>query len=131
MPVMTDRSDEGIKTVESEKHINAFFRELGVSLTAKCYKSSSISDLPAFLEENLRSDRDVWVEYHTDEIFNDETCIHDGLIESFNSTAKSVTIIDPMPHHRQRISVPLETLKRAVSGKFGRETGFVVVCRIS
>lgn len=127
MPVMTSANvDEGIHTVESEEQINAFLRQKAPGLQVTSFKRSRISSLLEFLSTHLDANRDIWVEYHAHEIHpNDDqrgNYIHDGLIESLDLTNGTVTVIDPMPKHRQRLIVSLGTLDRAISTSYGQET---------
>lgn len=132
MPIMTHANfDEGIQTVEAEERINAFFKTMAPELRAKCFKSSSVDSLTDFLNTHLRANHDIWAEYHAQEIHSTDgnrgNYIHDGLIESLDLTNGRAVVIDPMPKHRQRLVVSLDTLERAISTQYGRETGFVVI----
>ena len=132
MPIMTKSNcDEGIQTIESGNQINSFFDEMRIPLRAQSFKRSALKDIPAFLNEHLGKDHDIWVEYHTNEIYsdfpNEAELIHDGLIESFDSASQKIALIDPMPNHRQRNVIALEALERSISKQYGRETGFIVI----
>ena len=134
MPVMTQKNfDEGIQTVESESHINRFLGEQAPALKAISFKHSAIAQLPDFLSTQIKANHDIWVEYHAQEIHaGDEEngdYIHDGLVESFDPASGHVTVIDPMPKHKQRLNISLQVLEKAISNKYGRETGFVVIER--
>jgi hypothetical protein len=124
--------DEGIQTVESEQHINAFLRANAPALHAQSFKHSAIKSLTDFLCSNLQKNYDLWVEYHAQEIYGGDIYkngdyIHDGLVESFDVIKNEVIIIDSMPEHRQRLKISLSTLERGISTYFGRETGFIVI----
>jgi len=132
MPIMTRSNfDEGIPTVESESKINAFFVEKKVGLIAKSYVFSEIPSVRDFIKSHIRENSDVWIEYHAQDIHPDDQMqgnyIHDGLVESIDLADDMVCVIDSMPDHRQRLTLPLKTLERAISPHFGKETGFVIV----
>jgi hypothetical protein len=132
MPIMTNANfDEGIQTVEAEQRINVFLQERAAGLRATSFKHSKVPSLPDFLSTHLRANHDIWVEYHAQEIHskddNQGNYIHDGLIESLDLTNIHVVVVDPMPKHQQRLVIPLDTLERAISTRYGRETGFVVI----
>ncbi len=132
MPFMTDVNlDEGIQTVDSERQINTILKEIAPELRARSFRHSKIDSLSDFLTTHLRDNRDVWTEYHAREIHSGDekkgNYLHDGLIESLDLDLGSVVVIDPMPKHRQRLVISLETLERAISTQYGRETGFVVI----
>ncbi|MDD3288294.1 MAG: hypothetical protein PHX43_04735 [Alphaproteobacteria bacterium] len=134
MPVFTQKNlDEGIQTIESEDRINAFFSEVNAGLKARCFKLSAIGSVGEFIAEHLTQNHDIWIEYHTHEIYKPNEdgydAIHDGLIEAFDKAKSLVTIIDPMPKRCQRNEISLETVERSISTLYGRETGFVVVQR--
>lgn len=120
--------DEGLKTIESEDIINRFFKSRKISLTAKAVRASEIEDITSFLFENIRKDNDLWIEYKSHKIHG-EKYIHDNVIESIQKTKTSakVILVDPAPRHKPRIIVGVRELEEAVSDKYGRETGFIVV----
>lgn len=122
--------DEWISTIESEEIINQFFHENNLNLKAKSYKYSDIYDLKIFIEENLKIGNDLWLEYHSDEIhsYNDYVTIHDSLIESIFEN--EVVLVDPEYHHKPRIKVDIETLKKSISNHFWKETWIVVISNI-
>jgi hypothetical protein len=132
MPTMTQQNfDEGIQTVELVAPINAFFAAHTPGLTARRVRAGSVGKLDDFLRENLANNRDIWIEYHGHEIYGWDLYkgdyIHDSLIESFDPARAEATIVDPLPQHRQRELFPLAMMERAISKRFGRETGFIVV----
>ena len=51
--------DEGLKTIESEKLINLFFKEKDIALTAKAVRASHIGDLKSFIVTNIKNDNDL------------------------------------------------------------------------
>ncbi len=127
--------DEGLKTIESEKIINRFFKQRGVSLVAKAVRASDISDINKFLMDNLLSNNDLWIEYKGHRIHRHDSeqgqYIHDGLVEQIieHKRVNQVTIIDPHPRHKPRIKINTEVLRESISTKFGRETGFIVISK--
>lgn len=132
MPIMTRANlDEGIQTVESEHTINAFFSEQSLPLRATSYKQSSLRSVPAFLQQHLEENHDVWTEYHTNEIYSafpsEADAVHDGLIERYDPESLRLTLIDPMPNHPQRVTITPDVLDRSISDRYGRETGFIVI----
>ncbi|MFA6280513.1 MAG: hypothetical protein WC612_06960 [Bdellovibrionales bacterium] len=136
MQVMTRAGlDEGISTVESADDFNTFFNEISVPLEAKGYKYSTIPNVGAFLMEHLAANNDVWIEYHAHDIHANDNYkskhegdyVHDGLIEGFAPSMNTITVIDPYHDHRQRITVSLTEIEKAVSSLFGKETGFVII----
>lgn len=121
--------DEGISTLDSIAKINEFFANEGLTLTAHAYIASQIPDLRAFIEHGLASGHDLWIEYHNNQIYPNDIVqfIHDSLIESYDSETDTIVLIDPEYKHPPRKSVPLDMLRDAISTKFGKETGIVVV----
>lgn len=53
--------------------------------------------------------------------------IHDSLIESYDSNTGMVELVDPEYKHPPRKKVHVDMLFDAISRKFGRETGIVVI----
>ena len=104
-------------------------------LKATSVKHSRIASLEGFLSGHLFANHDIWVEYHAQEIHAEDKFkgdyIHDGLIESLDQVNGIVTILDPLPYHRQRLSVTLDALEGGISTRYGRECGFVVIEKVS
>lgn len=123
----------GIKTVESEARINAFFREKGISLLANAVNSAGINNLEEFLSVNLRKNNDLWMEYLCRPIHNEKGG-HDGLIESVSIGSKGTiaVLIDPYWQHKPRIEVEIEKMRAALPDKMeGRNIGFIVVSKLT
>lgn len=125
--------DEGLKTIESEDLINRFFKVHNIELRAKAYRESEIVDLKNFIAQQLKEQHDLWVEYKGHRIHSGDKSkgryIHDCLIESIKYTrdATRVVMVDPDGEHKARYDVSITTLKEALSDKFGRETGIIVI----
>ncbi len=120
--------DEGLKTIESAGIVNRFFKAQKISLMAKAIRASEIKNLETFIIQNLKQNNDLWVEYKSHKTHG-EKFIHDNVVESVVKTKKTVGVIliDPAPYHKPRLSVSLEKLTEAISKKYGRETGFIVI----
>jgi hypothetical protein len=120
--------DEGLKTIESALVINRFFKTQKIPLMATAVRASEIKNLENFIAQNLKQNNDLWVEYKSHKIHG-ENYIHDNVVESVvkTKTSESVILIDPAPYHKPRLSVSFEKLKEAISEKYGRETGFIVI----
>ena len=135
MPIMTRFNfDEGISTINSCDKINALLKDKNIGLVFEAYTHSKIGDLFALITEHIENNRDVWVEYHSHEIHvSKETTprIHDALIESINPQSRTAVLIDPKPTRKQRLTVDLDMLDRAMSSKFGKELGLLVAKKIS
>jgi hypothetical protein len=131
MPTMTEfNNDEGISTLDSVERINVFFDSSKITLAAMALPFSKISSFKDLIVENLAQNNDIWIEYHTHEVHADDINnkrIHDALIESIDLEANTAVIIDPKPGRRQRATVPVDVLERALSSKFGRELGLLIV----
>jgi len=123
-------NDEGLKTIESEDVINQFFLEHHISLSASAVRASEIRNLQSFITKNLEKNRDLWIEYKSHVIHNAEA-IHDGLVESIAESTPSITatLINPLPRGKPRFVINLHRLQDALSDKYGRETGFIVIER--
>lgn len=117
--------DEWLKTIQEEDLINKFFAEHNIALKAKSYKLSEINNLSNFIIKNLQEDNDMWVEYKIEWIWQDSQWIHDWLIESFD--LKNIVMINPWAYSKNRFLLSLEKLEEALSDKFARETGIVVI----
>ena len=120
--------DEGLKTIESEKLINLFFKEKSIALTAKAVRASHIGNLKKFILTNIKNDNDLWLEYKTHELHKAEL-IHDNVVESIsvNSQKSVVTLIDPYWAYKPRLKVDVKKISESISDKYGRETGFIII----
>jgi hypothetical protein len=131
MPIMTEfNNDEGISTISSVDRINGFFRASGIALMATAFPFAQISEFKDLLTDNLSQNNDVWVEYHTHEIYADDANnkrIHDALVESIDPSTNTAIIIDPSPRRRQRVKVSIEVLERSMSASFGQELGLLLI----
>ena len=125
-----DNADEvgGLRTIESEDIINQFFESRKIRLTARGIKISEISNLLEFLMSNIEDGNDLWVEYKTHGISGANT-IHDGLVEGVIHRGDMVkaVIINPSRDYEPRRRVKIDILEEALSAKFARETGFIVI----
>lgn len=117
--------DEWLQTIKEEELTNKFFKEKKLNLKAKAWYYSDIPDLKLFIEKNLKDWNDMWVEYKTEWIFPWSKWIHDWLIESIDWSV--ITMIDPGPRNKNRYQVHLDYIEEALSDKFARETGIVVI----
>ena len=117
--------DEWLQTIKEEKLINNFLKEKKLNLIAKSFYYSDITDLKLFIEKNLKDWNDMWVEYKTEGIFPWSKWIHDWLIENIDWSI--ITMIDPEPQNKNRYQVHIDYLKEALSDKFARETGIVLI----
>lgn len=118
----------GINTIESSQFANKIFEKLNLPIHAHTVKASDIQNLATFIQEQLGADHDLWVEYKSHELHGEEA-IHDNVIESIDLEPEDpiVTLIDPLPDHKNRFHVPITKLQRAISTQFDRETGFLVI----
>ncbi len=125
--------DEGISTLDSAGKVNDFFHKNRINLVARAKRLSEIEDLGKFIESNIISGNDLWVEYKAHEIHSHDRLggkyLHDGLIESIDTKKNEVVIIDPFNDHKPRIKVKLKTLYDSLSTKFGKETGFLIISK--
>lgn len=117
--------DEGLKTIEEEQSINSFFAEKHHPLTATAYTLSNIHDLKIFIEKHITEWNDMWVEYKIEWIWEWFQWIHDWLIESISWW--EVTLINPWAYSPSRYTIHIDILAEALSAKFARETGIVVI----
>jgi hypothetical protein len=122
--------DEGVSTMDSVDDFNTFFTDEGIPLKATRHMYSDIHSLQDFLSDQLGHDKEVWVEYHSQEIHDSEH-IHDGLVESIDLASQSAVIIDPVPRRKQRVTVPIAMLGRAISTQFGKELGMITISKTS
>jgi hypothetical protein len=120
--------NEGLKTIESENIINRFFKSRKIPLIAKAVPASKIRNLESFLVNNLKGNNDLWVEYKSHRIHK-KPYIHDNVVESLQKTRRhfKITLVDPAPLHKPRFVIGIKELQEAISDKYGRETGFVVI----
>lgn len=123
--------DEGMPTTESADHINHFLSNKNISLQVQNFRYSDISDLTHFISDNITKNNDIWVEYHTHEMYEASGKIHDGLIESIDPLAKTIVLIDPKPTRRQRNTVSIDLLARSLSDIHGKELGLTIVSKKS
>lgn len=131
MPVAQEGQVLGLSTINSAAPIQRTLTSFGANLKIDSVFSSQITNLDDFLVTNIKANRDLWVEYDASKIHaNDQRggeYIHDGLVESFDTETSTVTLIDSMPDHRQRITLPISELADAISPKDSAETGFIVI----
>lgn len=122
--------NEGLKTIESEKTINSFFKKNKIPLTAKAVRASEINDLKEFLVSNIKDNNDLWLEYKTHKIHG-EKIIHDNVVESVKVVSGKgyVTLVDPYWEFKPRLVVGINKISEAISNKYGRETGFIVISK--
>ncbi len=127
LPLLSSHGhDEGMQTIESEQEINDFFHDNHLPLHAKTYPLSQIKNLKTFIVAHLTADNDLRTEYKLHSIF-DSNSIHDWLIESLDIDTDVVTMLNPSPTRQPRYTLTLEQLEEALSPKFARETGIVVI----
>ncbi len=131
MPIMHGfNCDEGISTVGSVRRINKILRDKRSGLRARAIRYQSIRSLEQLVVDALREDKDVWVEYHSQRVHPKRPLnvqIHDGLIESIDTGKGELVLIDPSPKRRQHKEIDVETMHEALSGKYGRPLGLLLV----
>ncbi len=124
--------DEGLVTIKSAPIVNRFLKKNRLPLTATSVRASEIGDLQSFIASHLKADDDLWIEYKSHQIHG-ERIIHDNVIESIKTRAKDkdtgVVLVDPQGTHKTRLEVSLGKIRAAISTKFGRETGFLVISK--
>jgi len=130
----TDRlnDDEWLKTIEEENKINLFLQEQNIALHAKAYTLSEILKswtLTQFIEKNIEANNDMWVEYKLEWLFPWNKWIHDWLIESMDW--RNIVMINPWYDTPNRYTMDINLVEEALSNKFARETGIVVICKNS
>lgn len=120
----------GINTIESAALVNEIFETLHIPLQAQRVNASEIQNLATFIQEELEANHDLWIEYKSHELHSEDT-IHDNVIERIDMEPEDplVTLIDPLPDHKNRFQVPVSKLHRAISTQFDRETGFLVISK--
>ena len=135
MPIMTRFNfDEGISTVNSCDTINALLKSKNIGLTLEAHMHSEIRGLSNLIAEHIKYNEDVWVEYHSHEIHAGKESvarIHDALVESVDLQSRTAVLVDPKPTRKQRLTVDLAMLDRAMSSKFGKELGLLIVKKVS
>lgn len=122
----------GINTVTSSETVNELFKILNLPLQAESVKASSIRNLAEFIHTHLEQNHDLWTELKIHEMKGEES-IHDNVIERIEHTGSGifVTLVDPLPEYKTRITLPVQKLERAISNEFDRETGFLVISDLS
>ena len=131
----TDLSDAGMKTTESKKIINQFFKKNNISLIAKGVHASEISNLKDFIIQNLSKDNDLWMEWMIYKVYDEEqhkkqwnmpqwmNC-HDSVVESINGEQDTkITIVDPFWYHKPRTEIAIEKIKNAL-------VGFIIIQKV-
>ena len=120
--------DGGLRTIDSEKIINKFFKESKISLVAHSVKYSKINDLKEFILENIKNNNDLWLEYKMNKIHKEKS-MHDNVVESIKINKKRtfVTVVDPYWEYKPRYEISIKDLSDSISKKYGRETGFIVI----
>ena len=127
-PTLTSyNGDEGVSTMDCAGRVNEFFAREGLPLRARAWRHPDFGKLGAFLSARLRAGDDVWAEYHTDAIFPGGSFLHDSLVESVDRSSGEAILLDPEYSHKPRPRVRLENFAEAVSDRYGKATGFLVV----
>lgn len=129
LDVYATSSDGGMKTTESEKIINQFFREKKLPLVAKSFRASDISNLEKFISDNLAKNNDLWMEYETFKVHKKPSSKkkwflpewmggHDNVIESIKTEKQKtiVTLVDPFWYNKPRNDVFIEKIKDGLIG---------------
>ena len=123
--------DEGINTLDSIEQIQWFLTQEWYDLHIEKLQFDDIDQLENFLIKNINDSHDIWCEYIMwniyDYSYSSPIYIHDGLIESYNTETKIITIIDPEPEHRNRSTIWISEFFDRISGKYGRKTGFLMI----
>ena len=120
--------DEWLKTIEEEKNINLFFTNNHIALQAQSFYLDDIlklSTLSEFIKINIENNCDMWVEYKLEWLFPWNKWIHDWLIESISWN--KIVMINPWYDTPNRYTFDIDILEEALSKKFARETGIVVI----
>lgn len=131
----TNLSNAGMKTTESEKIINRFFKKNNISLMAKGVHASKIPNLKEFIIQNLSKDNDLWMEWMIYKVYDEKqhkkqwnmpkwmSC-HDSVIESIEEKRDTkVTVVDPFWYHKPRTEIDVKKIKDAL-------VGFIVIQNI-
>ncbi len=122
--------DEWLKTIEEEENINIFFQKYNIKLHANAYKLTEIlhhSTVKEFIETQIESNNDMWIEYKLEWLFPWNKWIHDWLIESISW--ESITIINPWYDTPNRYTFSIADMQKAFSDSFARETWIVVISK--
>ncbi len=132
LDVFTSKNyDEGLKTIKSERIINRFFKKNEISLAAKAVRASEINNLKKFLVSNIKNNNDLWLEYKAHKIHG-EKMIHDNVVENVKIVSGKVyvTLVDPYWAFKPRLVIDIDKISEAISSKYGRETGFIIISKI-
>ncbi len=129
---ITDKinDDEWLKTIEEEKNINNFFKQNYIALQAQSFYLEDILELwtlEEFIQKNIVQNNDMWVEYKLEWLFPWNKGIHDWLIESISWN--EIVMINPWYDTPNRYTFDIDVLEEALSDKFARETGIVVISK--
>ena len=128
MPLLTSHNyDEGVKTIELGESVRKFLEKESIKLECTAIKASTIENLEQWIQQNLEADADLWCEYVSGNLSWWDIYLHDGLIESYDTIRKEVTMLNPEGTKKNRFQISVEELKVRISGEYSRETGFLVI----
>lgn len=109
-----------------EGKLREFMDERGHSCEIETFPIEKIDDLDLFIREHLSSGHDIWCEYIrgniTDITKTSPLGIHDGLITAYDTETHIVTLMNPEPKQKNRITFPIDELRERMSGRHGRPT---------
>lgn len=123
--------DEGIETLKIGDRLEAFFREENIWLSLAITRYDEVTDWESYITSKMQQSHDIWCEYIRWDISDitktSPLGIHDGLITEYDSEARIITLVNPEPKEKNRISYPLDEFLERMSGKHGRKTGCIII----
>lgn len=123
--------DEWVETMKIEGKLREFMIEHEHSCEIETFSIERIDDLDLFIREHLSSGYDIWCEYIrgdiTDITKTSPLGIHDGLITAYDTETHFITLMNPEPKQKNRITFPIEELRERMSGRHGRPTWCIII----
>lgn len=112
----------------AENRVNTFFKNHNLPLKAKVYFKHEIEDVTKFISDNIKNNNDMWIMVANEVVYGTKGG-HDIVIQAIDTSARTITIIDPSWRRKQVREEDLDKIFDAMDKKWGRERGFVIISK--
>jgi hypothetical protein len=120
--------DEGVSTLRIVSAVQQICDQLSIDVRVRAHEFENPKKLEETIVWALENEGDIWCEF-VDGPFDtpQQLLLHDNLIESYDSGAQILTLIDPAGYKKNRYTMSFSEFIIRVSGKYGRKTGVLTV----